>query len=259
VLEVSSPGIDRPLTAPEDFARFAGYEARVELARGLEGRRRFKGFLRGLDGHDVLMDVNDEKDTRRVRFPYGDVMEAKLLLTERLIQESLKARELRDAKASHLEGRNQPLPSSPDCARAIRGCPRQAEAGRKGKRSGVNMATGISANRLELLADRTDAVAREKSIDKSVVIHAMEEAMPASRQIALRRRKRDQGRDRFENRRDPYLALSPCCRHGRKRQDRDFGHGRAQAQPCRRKSATSLPRRCRPRVFAHRHAGGQNR
>jgi len=114
VLEVSSPGIDRPLTAPEDFARFAGYEARVELARGLEGRRRFKGFLRGLDGHDVLMDVNDEKDTRRVRFPYGDVMEAKLLLTERLIQESLKARELRDAKASHLEGRNQPLPSSPD-------------------------------------------------------------------------------------------------------------------------------------------------
>jgi ribosome maturation factor RimP len=43
VLEVSSPGIDRPLTALEDFARFAGHEARLELTRGLDGRRRFKG------------------------------------------------------------------------------------------------------------------------------------------------------------------------------------------------------------------------
>jgi ribosome maturation factor RimP len=101
VLEVSSPGIDRPLTAPEDFARFAGYEARVELARGLDGRRRFKGLLIGLEGGDVLMDVTDELDTRRVRLPYADIVEAKLLLTDRLIQESLKARELREAMASH--------------------------------------------------------------------------------------------------------------------------------------------------------------
>jgi ribosome maturation factor RimP len=101
VLEVSSPGIDRPLTAPEDFARFAGHEARVELVHGLDGRRRFKGLLIGLEGADVIMDVSDEKETRRVRFPASDVADAKLLLTDRLIQESLKAREKREAKASH--------------------------------------------------------------------------------------------------------------------------------------------------------------
>ena len=104
-LEVSSPGIDRPLTAREDFARFAGYEARVELAHGVEGRRRFKGLLIGLEGSDILMDVTDENDNRRVRLPVGDVAEAKLLLTDRLIQESLKARkakdELGEANASH--------------------------------------------------------------------------------------------------------------------------------------------------------------
>jgi len=101
VLEVSSPGIDRPLTAPEDFTRFAGHDARVELSHGLEGRRRFKGRLIGLEGSDVVMDVADENQTRRVRFVYSDIAEAKLLLTDRLIQESLKARELREAKASH--------------------------------------------------------------------------------------------------------------------------------------------------------------
>ena len=101
VLEVSSPGIDRPLTAPEDFRRFAGHDVRVELVHGIEGRRRFKGRLIGLEGGDVLMDVADEKETRSVRFPYSDISEAKLVLTDRLIQESLKARELREAKASH--------------------------------------------------------------------------------------------------------------------------------------------------------------
>jgi len=101
VLEVSSPGIDRPLTAAEDFIRFAGYETRVELARGVDGRKRFKGLLIGLEGDDVVMDVADEKETHRVRFPFSDVTEAKLLLTDRLIQESLKAREKREAKASN--------------------------------------------------------------------------------------------------------------------------------------------------------------
>ena len=101
VLEVSSPGIDRPLTAAADFSRFAGHEARVELARGIDGRRRFKGRLIGFEGTDVLMDVADESETRRIRFPYSDVVEAKLVLTDQLIQESLKARELREAKASH--------------------------------------------------------------------------------------------------------------------------------------------------------------
>jgi ribosome maturation factor RimP len=101
VLEVSSPGIDRPLTSAEDFARFAGHEARVELARGLDGRRRFKGTLIGLDGNDVVIDVTDLNEIRRVRFPFSDIVEAKLVLTDRLIQESLRARERREASASH--------------------------------------------------------------------------------------------------------------------------------------------------------------
>lgn len=102
VLEVSSPGIDRPLTAPEDFARFAGHDARVELVRGVDGRRRFKGVLIGLEGADVVMNVTDaDEGSRHVRFPFDDISEAKLVLTDRLIQESLKAREKREAKASH--------------------------------------------------------------------------------------------------------------------------------------------------------------
>ena len=88
------------------FARFAGHEARVELALGLDGRRRFKGVLIGLDGSDVLMDVTVEKETRRVRLALDDITDAKLVLTDRLIQESLKARksnngESKGAKASH--------------------------------------------------------------------------------------------------------------------------------------------------------------
>lgn len=101
VLEVSSPGIDRPLTIEADYARFAGHEARVEMSRGLDGRRRFKGLVIGLDGHDVLMDVTGEHGTERVRLAFGDIAEAKLVLTDRLIQEDLKARKLREAKASH--------------------------------------------------------------------------------------------------------------------------------------------------------------
>ncbi len=101
MLEVSSPGIDRPLTAADDYVRFAGHEARVELAHGLDGRKRFKGLLIGLEGNDAVMDVTDANENRRVRFPFSDVSEAKLVLSDRLIQESLKAREKREATASH--------------------------------------------------------------------------------------------------------------------------------------------------------------
>lgn len=103
VLEVSSPGIDRPLVTAEDFSRFAGHDARVELQHGLEGRRRFKGTLAGMDGGDVLMDVTEASENRRLKLPLHDIAEAKLLLTDRLIQESLKARDIKGAKAPHRE------------------------------------------------------------------------------------------------------------------------------------------------------------
>lgn len=89
VLEVSSPGIDRPLTRITDFARWAGHDAKLELAApDATGRKRFRGLLLGLDGNDVVIDV----EGARLRFPFRTIAEAKLVLTDKLIQEDLKAR-----------------------------------------------------------------------------------------------------------------------------------------------------------------------
>lgn len=89
LLEVSSPGIDRPLTRITDFARWAGHEARIELqAPDANGRKRFKGLLLGLSGHEVVI----EADGQRFFFPFRAIAEAKLVLTDKLIAEDLKAR-----------------------------------------------------------------------------------------------------------------------------------------------------------------------
>jgi len=87
-LEVSSPGIDRPLTRPQDFARWSGYEAKLELDGIYEGRKRWRGIVLGLDGADVVIRAGN-KD---IRFPFRSVLNAKLVLTDKLIQEDLKAR-----------------------------------------------------------------------------------------------------------------------------------------------------------------------
>ena len=88
-LEVSSPGIDRPLTRITDFARWSGHEAKLELnAPDASGRKRFKGTLLGLEGNDVVIEVQNT----RHKFPFGSIAEAKLVLTEKLIEEDLKAR-----------------------------------------------------------------------------------------------------------------------------------------------------------------------
>jgi ribosome maturation factor RimP len=89
VLEVSSPGIDRPLTRLTDFSRWSGHEAKLELnAPDANGRKRFKGLLLGLDGNDVVIDI----DGQRLKFAFRSIAEAKLVLTDKLIQEDLKAR-----------------------------------------------------------------------------------------------------------------------------------------------------------------------
>jgi ribosome maturation factor RimP len=89
VLEVSSPGIDRPLTRLADFARWSGHEARIELvASDAAGRKRFKGKLLGLDGSNIVIAV----DGAHLSFPHGAVAEAKLLLSDALIQEDLRSR-----------------------------------------------------------------------------------------------------------------------------------------------------------------------
>ena len=87
-IEVSSPGIDRPLTRISDFTRWKGHEAKIELTAPLDGRKRFRGRLEGLDGNDVIITSQNQ----RIQFPFHSILEAKLILTDKLIQEDLKAR-----------------------------------------------------------------------------------------------------------------------------------------------------------------------
>ena len=82
-LEVSSPGIDRPLTRLKDFARNSGFEARVELRLGQDGQRRFRGRLQGLDGDTILLRDGEGRDWR---LPFADLARAKLILTDDLLE-----------------------------------------------------------------------------------------------------------------------------------------------------------------------------
>ena len=82
-LEVSSPGIDRPLTRPKDYANWAGHEARVQLANPVEGNRKtLQGDLVGIEGDTVTL---EDKKSGTVQFALADVISAKLVLTDRLI------------------------------------------------------------------------------------------------------------------------------------------------------------------------------
>jgi len=80
-LEVSSPGIDRPLTRLADFDRFAGFEAKLETARAVDGRRRWHGRLCGTAGGEIVI----ETETGEVALPFSDVTKAKLVLTDELL------------------------------------------------------------------------------------------------------------------------------------------------------------------------------
>jgi ribosome maturation factor RimP len=81
-LEVSSPGIDRPLTRPKDYADWTGHEARINLAEPRDGRKQFSGTLQGLDGETVKL---LGKDGQAYAFPFSTIASAKLLLTDKLI------------------------------------------------------------------------------------------------------------------------------------------------------------------------------
>jgi ribosome maturation factor RimP len=82
-LEVSSPGIDRPLTRLRDFTEWAGHEAKVSLTAPVDGNRKsLQGDLAGVDGETVLL---DDRKSGRVSFPFSDVHSAKLVLTDKLI------------------------------------------------------------------------------------------------------------------------------------------------------------------------------
>ena len=87
VLEVSSPGIDRPLTRLKDFDRFSGFEAKLELSPPVEGRRRFRGMVLGTDGHYVLLDVDGE----RLKLEIDTIQNAKLVLNDKLLAAASEA------------------------------------------------------------------------------------------------------------------------------------------------------------------------
>jgi ribosome maturation factor RimP len=82
-LEVSSPGIDRPLTRPKDYSDWKGHEARLTLSQPHEGRKQFTGTLQGLEGEQVLILT---KDGQAHALPVSEITTAKLLLTDKLIQ-----------------------------------------------------------------------------------------------------------------------------------------------------------------------------
>ena len=89
-LEVSSPGIDRPLTRMKDFEEFEGYEARLETVELIDGRKRFKGTLAGTNGSEIV--INVDEGTIGLEFEW--LAEAKLILTDELIKEMLKQRKI---------------------------------------------------------------------------------------------------------------------------------------------------------------------
>lgn len=81
-LEVSSPGIDRPLTRPVDFTRYAGFEAKVETSMAINGQKRFRGRLEGLEGDMVRMIAREGA----IEIPLNCILKAKLILTNELIE-----------------------------------------------------------------------------------------------------------------------------------------------------------------------------
>jgi ribosome maturation factor RimP len=130
-LEVSSPGIDRPLVRRSDFERFAGHEVKIEMAVAVNGRRRFRGLLLGTDGDRARIRRDDAAagEETETLLPIEDMVEAKLVLTDALIAQALKRskaaeREMRSANendpaASDRHNHNQFRRPGNDRQRAI--------------------------------------------------------------------------------------------------------------------------------------------
>ena len=112
-LEISSPGIDRPLVRRSDFERYAGHLAHIEMLALVDGRKRFRGELLGTDGDCARLRRNDGGDVenREVLLRIEDMSEARLLLTDALISESLRRSKHGD-KADNAEKRKNAAPGS---------------------------------------------------------------------------------------------------------------------------------------------------
>lgn len=90
-LEISSPGIDRPLVRLSDFEDWAGYEAKIELSEPVGGRKRFRGKLEGFEGNEVRIECDlDQIGVTTLGFPFTLISEAHLVLTDDLVREALR-------------------------------------------------------------------------------------------------------------------------------------------------------------------------
>ena len=110
-LEISSPGIDRPLVRKSDFERYAGHVAKIETAMPFQGRRRFRGILMGTEGEAVRIRRDDAADGEgaEVLLPIEEMSEAKLVLTDQLVTEALRREKSakRDAREARKEVRRE--------------------------------------------------------------------------------------------------------------------------------------------------------
>ncbi len=98
-LEVSSPGIDRPLTRLKDFDTYEGYEAKIETNQMIDGRKRFRGVLAGVEDGEVLLNIDD--GTVGLHFDW--LADAKLVMTDDLIKAMLRARKARDLNETQFD------------------------------------------------------------------------------------------------------------------------------------------------------------
>jgi ribosome maturation factor RimP len=112
-LEVSSPGIDRPLVRRSDFERYTGHLARIEMEIPVGGRKRFRGFLAGTEGEMARLRRDDvaEGEEANVLLPIADMGEAKLVLTDELVTDALRREKAakRDARAARRQQRRQEI------------------------------------------------------------------------------------------------------------------------------------------------------
>ena len=97
LLEVSSPGVDRPLTRLSDFEAWKGFTARIEVDRMIEGRKRFKGEIDGVEDEQVALSLEDEADLSAL-IPFAWMTDAKLVVTDQLLEAGAKARAERLAR-----------------------------------------------------------------------------------------------------------------------------------------------------------------
>ncbi|WP_259781651.1 ribosome maturation factor RimP [Aestuariispira ectoiniformans] len=95
-LEVSSPGIDRPLSRPRDFERFAGFDAKVEMEMPIDGQKRFQGKLLGLVDDHVHLEIKYQGEQVEIALPLKDVKQAKLLMSDALLKAGTPANDAAD-------------------------------------------------------------------------------------------------------------------------------------------------------------------